>query len=539
MVKPNRLNEFFLNAGILLFGMLLCGMISIGLGKELNWDLANYHYYNPFSFLHERWKIDDWPMSFIHVHFTPTLDFLTYFLINRFPVKLTVFVMGALHGINLWLLFCIARSMLNRMHVSYPCVLALILAMLGLYGPTVLPGIGSFQHDELISLFILAFIYLQLRYWMSATRAWFLFITSSILLGIAVGCKLTAGLFVGGAGLTYLFMPVSRSSRLKILLLFAIGVAIGLLCSSGYWMLELWEKYRNPFFPFFNGIFHSPDFPPTNWTDLRFLPKNGLETFFFPFYFSEDGRTNDMPFCDYRFAMVYLLFILYGFLLFVRHFFYKKKMNLSISHDITLRWLFLFFIFSYVLWQWYFSIMRYIAVLEMLAPLIIYLLVFQLFEDAVIRFSMAVFLLILLGATMQPSEHIRERWYATDYFNVKLPAFVNHLPAATVLMAFPAYASNVTPRPQMYLIPFFPAHWQFIGIPFLKEQYQMPEKIIAWMQPRQNTIYLLSSSEYMPKMYSVAAHLNYKTKLPCGIITSDRQLITNEDVLLCPVKKQG
>lgn len=512
--------------------MMVCGWLAVFLGKELNWDLANYHYYNPFAFLHHRWGVDVWPASFVHVHLTPTLDILAYFLIQHLSPSMAVFMMGAIHGINFWLLFCIARVLLPNL-IAIP----LIISALGLYGPTAFPGIGSFQQDDLVSLFVLGFILLQLKIYAcypSHKDEMRLFLMSSMLLGLGVGGKLTAGVFVGGALFALLCLPFSFYQRVRGVTLLIAGVIFGVLCSSGYWMLFLWQHYHNPFFPLGNSFFHSPDFPFYNWKDSRFLPEGWMQTLFYPFYFSWDGRTGDLPFLDFRFVMVYLLFVLYGLQWTI-----KKIMGLSRRPlSIGMRWFFLFFIFSYVLWQYYFSIMRYLIPLEMLAPLVIYLLVFQLVQKEWIQFATIAALFMLLLGMMVPVPFVRVSWYGTSYFNVVLPRFVSTKSPAVVLMALPAYAVQIKPRPQTYLIPFFPAGWQFIGIPFSGKEYSIPENISAAIQRiQEKNIYLLTSPDYMPKMYQLAARIGFTHHGRCDEIFSDRQRVTFESVLLCESKK--
>lgn len=523
------LNILVLNILVLIAGIAACGLISIYFGKELNWDLANYHYYNAFSFLHRRWNTDYWPTSFVHVHFTPTLDFLTYFLINYFPPRTTTFLIGAIHGINFWLIFSIGR--LSLPDTKYQNIIGILLAMLGLYGPTVLPGIGSFQHDDLVSLFVLGFVFLQLKifthYTKTGTLSFRMLFISSVLLGIGAGCKLTAGVFVGGSLLAFMFMPISVKQRTRVIMTFFLGVGIGVFCSSGYWMLFLWQKYHNPFFPLLNGIFHSPDFPGYNWRDSHFLPHGFMQTLFYPFYFSWDGRTGDTPFRDFRYAILYFMLAVYAF---------SKKRDQPLN--LPIKWFFLFFIFSYILWQFYFSIMRYIVALEMLTPLIIYLVLYQLVRDVSVRFTSAVFLFFFIASTMVPTHMVRAGWYETDYFNVKLPAFVKTVPEAMVLVPFPAFAFDSKPRPQSYLIPFFPNKWHFAGIPFLQNKYAVPRTVYSLVKNYQGkNIFLLSSPEYMPIMFQIANLMGLKPHASCSLITSDRQVVTHEEVLLCPVRK--
>ncbi|MHB1948687.1 MAG: hypothetical protein ACYCQI_11310, partial [Gammaproteobacteria bacterium] len=152
-----RLEYRVKNSIILFSAMILCGAIAVVLGKELGWDLANYHYYNPHAYLHQRWHLDYWPASNPHVRFTPTADFLTYFLINYFSALPVVFILGAIHGINFWLIYRIACLYLKESQV----VLPIVLAGLGMYGATSWSQIGSFQNDNLVSIFVLGFFWMQ------------------------------------------------------------------------------------------------------------------------------------------------------------------------------------------------------------------------------------------------------------------------------------------------------------------------------------------------------------------------------------------
>jgi hypothetical protein len=134
---------------------------------------------------------------------------------------------------------------------------------------------------------------------------------------------------------------------------------------------------------------------------------------------------------------------------------------------------------------------------------------------------------------------IRVPWYDSSYFDLKLPDAVSHTPKATVLMAYPAYSGNRDPRPQQYLIPFFPSQWHFIGIPFLNEKYVADVKttanILARIQTEKNKIYLLTSDANMPELYQAAKQFNLVPNGKCEKIYSDRQWVTHQDTLLCPV----
>lgn len=517
---------------IFFFWTIVCGFISVYLGKELNYDLANYHYYNPFSFLHQRNEIDFWPIAFIQVHFTPTFDFISFFLINHFTPKFAMFWMGAIHGINFLLVFCIAKIFLSSYTtIRYVNILAMALAFLGLYGPAVWPNIGSFQNDNVVSIFVLTYIFLQLKAFATSQR-YVYHLLGGFVLGLGVGGKLTAGVFAGGALIALMSLPFSFGERAKLVFFFALSVAVGMLISSGYWMLFLWQKYHNPVFPLFNAFFHSPDFPYGNWRDIRFLPKTWWQTFFYPFIFSFDGHTADSPFRDFRFAFVYCLFVLYAFV-----FICKKNQNKKVDPlPIAMRWFFYFFIASYFLWQTYFSIMRYLVPLEMLAPLLICLLFSRLLNNSKTTITATTFAIIALAITMKPTLRYRNPDYSVnkDYFNVKLPDFVNIAKEGTVLIPINASAKYVDPMPENYLIPFFPQRFRFIGIQFNHYNYTLSDKIKnQLMHLQEKNLYLLASPDLMTKMREIANSIGYYNQKKCDYITSDIQQYNKEIVLLC------
>lgn len=534
-MENSKIRQF---TGILLLplAMFFCGLLSVMFGKELCWDLANYHYYNPYAFFNERTQLDFWPSTFIVRHLNPTIDFLTYFLINHCSPLMTEFFLGAIHGINFWLLFLIARLFLHENKIS----LALLLALLGMYGPTALPGIGSFQNDNLVSIFVLSFVFLFIRGLQDYIAdkkfpALFLFF-SGLLLGIGVGLKYTALLFALGALLASVILPISVISRVRFVALLTFSIGIGVLISAGYWMHLMWQQHHNPLFPYFNHIFQAVDFPAVNWRDTRFLPKGLWQTLFYPFYFSWDGRTSDLSFRDFRFLVLYVLFVIAAV-----HWVLKKLAYQSLRLTLPTIWLYIFFIVSYVIWQCYFSIARYLVALEMLSPLIIYLLISQLIPTKQVKTIVVTMVFYSLFFFMVPIAMIRASFYQSTFFNVKIPQSVNATPKALVLIAYGSFMKDIDPRPQAYLIPFFPASWQFIGIPFWSEKYSadkpITEKIRELIHHYHEKIFLLTADKNMPELYHTAEQFGLLPAGSCEIIESDRQKLSNQKVLLCPVAK--
>lgn len=519
---------------LLMISMLSFGFLAVLFGKELCWDLANYHYYNPFALLNDRDKMDYFPVSFIHQFINPVPDLFSYVLINHFTPRMTEFILGTLSGVNFWLLYLIANEFIES---DYRRTISLLVSVIGMYGPLTFPGIGSFQNDSMVAIFVLGFVYFavkDLRHFASHhTLSNSKLFLAGFILGLGFGLKLTVGPYLVGGFFAYLFLSLSTRQRIQFISMWAVGVFFGFLFTGGYWSLHLWNNHHNPFFPYFNNLFHSADASPLDMRDKAFMPNGIWQTLFYPFYFAWDGRTANFPFRDFRFPLIYLLFIIACI-----HRFRSNNIPIKYSN----RWLYIFFIFSYVAWQICFSIARYLAPLEMLAPLIIYLLIAYLIKPNLSRIMILTIIFYSLVYFMVPSKSIRSPSYGPTFFNVKLPEMVKRSQHATVLIAYTAYLATVDdidPRPQTYLIPFFPSEWHFIGVPFSRKHYLadafISNQIARMLQTNKGDIYLLTTEIKMPDLYEVASHFGLRPNGACEQVVSDRNEITGHRVSLCPV----
>lgn len=508
--------------------MFFFGFLSITTGKELCWDLANYHYYMPYAFLHHREYIDFWPGSYFHQFLNPAFDLFTYGLIQFLPPVGVTFLMGALSGITFWILFRICYLLLNGRHAV---VFSVFLAMLGFLGPTAWTGVGSFQQDNIIAMFSLGFIYYQLRYWQTNQK--YYFILSAVIAGMGAGLKLTTGIYLIGGMFAILFMKIFYQEHHGRLILFLPAVFLGMLFTTGFWWLYQWQIHGNPFLPALNYFFQSPDFQSSPLKDIRFLPKNILQTFFYPFYFSWDGRTADVPFQDIRFIWVYMLSLACVLVLIFRA--YREKLRDRSSRMKI--WFFLFFVFSYIAWQYFFSIARYLVTLELLTPLMIFLLVQYLCLSEYFRSIILTIIYTSIIVLLIPSLSIRTPMFGSSYFQVKMPSMVFKIKNATVFVPYSAYAFYVDPRPQSYLIPFFPENWRFVGVPFLHGKIIEDSSLERWIEKNKRDheehFLMLLPAKFYNEMRIWAIHHHFSSRNKCEYVYSDRQAITNESVILC------
>ena len=94
----------------LLFFLIAGGCASLFLRYELLWDFANYHYYNPWVFLNNRWMYDIVPAG-VNTFLNPVLDLPIYGLIkyfNDYP-DFIIFVQGLWSGAVAFMILLIAK----------------------------------------------------------------------------------------------------------------------------------------------------------------------------------------------------------------------------------------------------------------------------------------------------------------------------------------------------------------------------------------------------------------------------------------------
>jgi hypothetical protein len=524
---------------ILLFSMLLCGIISTMMGKDLDWDLANYHYSNAYLFLHHHVNQDFFPPSYVHIHFAPVADLLSYFLINYFTPFQATFISGAIQGINLWLLFQIAYLFLKN--TDDDIALSILLAFLGIYGCTVFFCIGNFKNDLLISIFILFFIFGQiksLQYYKKRNVAWIKWLLiGATSAGIAVGLKLTAGVYIVGSVIAYFFLPIRWVDRVKYIFILCFFCVIGFLFSSGYWMWIQWIEYHNPVFPFFNSIFHSTQFTNSNLFFPNSAPQNIWRLIFLSPYFVF-LHNDEVSFMDLRYFYLYALFIITAAFLIWKPSYWKRN-NLPCE----LTWLCFFVIFTHAFYQFYFDGIRYVVAIEMLAPLIIYLLVIYLIINEPVRILIIGILFLSMIISMKPNQTgTRIRWYNNDYFNVVVPDNIKQNPEALALIPYSEYALNANPRPIFFLMGFLPKRWHFIGIPFWHGLYDGADisseiKTRNIIENYSGKIYFITPEIYISKLYDIAFHFNLLPAGNCQEIKNERSRALFQKVMICPVKK--
>jgi hypothetical protein len=338
-------------------GSLLAGAIYTWFaGEDVNWDWQNYHEYNVWAVINGRYGLDALPAGF-QTYFNPTVYFPIYYLRHLLPLPYGLMIIGAVHGLNLLLIYFLIRVLLREAATASAIGASILIAAVG---PMTLSEVGTSFSDILTALPILAGCVLILSADGSHHGR---YVIAGLLIGAAVGLKLTNAVYALGAAAAVLV----ASRPLLATLCLGVGGAVGALATGGAWGLMLWREMGNPIFPLFNAVFQSRELVPMNIMDWQFLPRGMLDALAYPFYWLVgDNRSSEYPFRDARFAVATVLIVLgmgRGFI---------TRTDIFTRRDTQFL---LFFAVSYATWLAVFSIQRYAIVLELLcAPLIVLLI---------------------------------------------------------------------------------------------------------------------------------------------------------------------
>ena len=369
-------------------------------GEDINWDWRNYHEYGAFALLSGRFDIDVVPGGF-QSFLNPLVYVPAYLLRHGVGAPFWGILIGAIHGLNLALVWWISRLLLGASASTWAVLASVVIAA---FGPMTLSEVGTSFSDILTALPVIGGLGLILS---AGERYAARLVVAGLLIGAAVGLKLTNATFLVGAvtAVAVVDRPFPKLGA------FAVGSAAGGLATGGAWAWKLWEQFGSPVFPYFNTIFRSPEAPLESITDVRFMPHGLLDALAYPFYWLiGDHRSSELPFQDPRFAVAIILLAMtigVGFLRHVPVFRQRDKQFL------------LFFAFSYGLWLQMFAIHRYAIALELMAAPLIVLLVLRFIETlprpersraSSVRAVSVVLVALAIVVWTRPADWFRRPW---------------------------------------------------------------------------------------------------------------------------------
>lgn len=341
---------------------LLCCVLAVAagliLGQDANWDLRNYHYYNPYAWLNGRYDIDIAPAQIQTWHY-PLAD-IPYYLFARagVPSWISTSVLALPAAVALYFLVRIYAVLVPGMQRGWIILALLLVALTGTAGLPVIGGTMSEWHT--VALFLGA-IWLLLKPHPNSSSEWLCFVFAGALGGAAVGFKLTAAVYAIGLAAMVLAFPGSAGTRLRRLACLGIGGIGAFLLVFAPWGWYVYQRMDSPIFPYLNNIFKSPYALPIDYKDQHFA-KTTLEaivTLPFRLMVSTTGFVSEPTLRDWRLALGFpaLLYLAW------------RPDSSSVAWHFKWRAVLVFFVVSYVLWAGFHGIYRYAGLLELTASL--------------------------------------------------------------------------------------------------------------------------------------------------------------------------
>ncbi|RKP59040.1 hypothetical protein [Pararobbsia silviterrae] len=453
---------------------VLFGLYSVWLGADTNWDLTNYHIYNPYAFLHGgRLSIDLAPAG-VQTYFNPLIDVPAYWMFTHWPSRVVGFVLGAAHGLIFVFLLGIARQVAREVPDADRYRVPLLLALACALTPAVVTGIGNSMGDDTSALFTIGGLFVLIRHWDAlrerGLRAVLAAVCGGLIVGMGVGLKPTTGIYAVSACVALLVYRARFVVRLRIAFLFGVGVASGFAVTAGYWMFELWHRFGNPVFPQFSSVFPHPWLLPINTADPTFIPHGFLRILFFPFIFTLRATiVAENPVHQLIWPIAYVLFWIWAARAIAlkwsrrAHDAAQAQTRDSMRDpmrrpfDARAQFVLVYVALGYVLWLRGFGIYRYTVAIEALLPIAVFVLLNRLWPYPVARrraawiIGAAAILPLLVGVRSWGHEAWADPIYDADVPVIDQPE------RATVVIKMPAGAFA-------WLVPFFPEQVAFAQI---------------------------------------------------------------------------
>ena len=356
------------------------GLLSILLGPDSNWDLRNYHLYNAFAFFNNKLAIDFAPGGFQNF-FNPLLDLPYYAGITNLPPRLVAFLLGWIQGLNFILILGICRRALPSLAPADVHRVPVLLAAAGCLTANFLSEIGSTMGDNVTSLFFLAALLTILRVIpnlsLNQSSTLPLLSAAGLLIGMGTGLKLTNAVYAVALCAALLTVAVPFGTRLKLAVGFGIAVLAGIAVTGGYWYYTMWRTFGNPLFPQFGTWFPNPLALSIGVADTSWLPKSVWQYLLWPFLISADAKlVGQLDVHQIIWAIVYALLIACVTVgLFRRSDVITRAAAMQLNGLAPIqRYVVIVVCIGFVMWMALFSIYRYLVAIEVLTPLLVFIL---------------------------------------------------------------------------------------------------------------------------------------------------------------------
>jgi hypothetical protein len=487
--------------------LALMGGVSLRLGQDLNFDLLNYHYYAGYAFLHGRTFRDLAPagsQSFL----PPLLHVFSYLGIAYLPPRLFGFLLGAIHGLNVLLLFALGLVVHRRDDPRRAWVVSILATVVGSLGPAAVSLLGTTFGDNLVSIPAALALVLVLATGADASprRASWRALAAGLLGGAAAGLKLPMAVYQLALLVAAGVLWWSSGSLAKRLGMLSLGSLLGYMSTGGFWAIELQRRFGNPVFPFANDLFRSEYQTPKTGMVERF--SYGLVRPILDMALGRPGRLAEIEMRDVRFLLLLVAGIGCAAVWLVARARGARRVPWSGCEWALLVW----WLTGYVAWGLLLSTYRYATLLEFTAPLVLFLLLRRL-ASARHAPSVVVVAALLIIATTRSGSWGRRAWQS-PWLRLTVPA-LGQAPNSLILMVG---------QPSAFAIPSFRADARFVHLTGV-ERFRAPAKwgplVEQAVREQRGPLLLLSNFEFSrAECEARAAALGLRTTSRCEPISN-------------------
>lgn len=384
------------NNVVILFVMTIAGMLlSVFIKGENIIDLINYHYYLGYSFVSgdtDRYLALGGPNGFLNpILEVPIYLYITYF--NDYP-DLIFALQGIWYGVALFFLFKIITLFVEPKSAKNSLFILLCL-ILATTRQAIWIQIGTSTNEIPMLCLDLCGLYIILRTLKFPERQNFKdFILAGLIMGIALGLKMTSSHVCISAGLMLILCRNSLKISYKNICLFALAGFIGFILINGFFMYKLWILYGNPFFPFLNNIFKSEYAPPIPFRDTSMIFRFYYPLFPLFFYFIKDPlRSGEIT--DYFFGFSYAVLAFY-----ILWAIWKKCTKKTKPDENLINALAVFLILDWFSGMYMFGILRYFVVYCALTSFFVPYLFFKIYQKYNSKMALSCLFIFLLYALL-------------------------------------------------------------------------------------------------------------------------------------------
>ncbi|MEP7329452.1 MAG: hypothetical protein ABI777_09590 [Betaproteobacteria bacterium] len=461
MVTRNRRLDVAANIVLLIACIAAAMGASIVLRQDANWDLQNYHYYNPWAWVSGRIFTWDVAAAQLQTYHNALLDLPFYAMVAAaWPPEWIAAMLAVPTGIAGFFLIKLLFVLFDDLPKQERWIAIVCAFAMGMTSAIGIGVLGTTMNEWPLVALLLAALWLVARAVAKAPATALsrrTLLLAGLLCGLASGSKLTAATFAVGLCLAILLRgPYTRQAMVRTFVeafVFGLGVLAGVAIALGPWAWALWTHFGSPIFPYGNQWIKSPWWGEYEVLSRQYGPHQFIDWVLFPFRLiaPEPFYVTEVPYRDGRVAMTYLLALLAAAAWWSHRLSSRPYPVVQAGVSAAWRLISIFFLTSFLLWTAQHSVYRYLLTLDLLTGALIVTFLWRLLRPGYAA-GIAIVVAVVIIATTRPTD-----WWRIDFgnqwFEVEMPKVE---PNALVLIT--------TDQPVSYVLPSFPRDAKHLGV---------------------------------------------------------------------------